>query len=87
VNLIECFFSILRKQGLAQSVQHSQRDLKELLPRFLENYNATCGRFTWTKGPEHLQQIIETTKEYPAAHPRKPRRRKASRKKSNSIKN
>jgi len=35
VNLIECFFSILRKQGLAHSVQHSKQDLKELLHRFL----------------------------------------------------
>jgi hypothetical protein len=87
VNLIECFFTILSKQGLAHSVQRSKRDLKELLNRFLANYNATCGPFTWTKGPEHLQHIIETTKEYQAAHPRKPRRRRAKRQKSDSIKN
>ena len=87
VNLIECFFSILSKQGLAHSVQRSKRDLKDLLNRFLANYNATCGPFTWTKGPEHLQHIIETTKDYQAAHPRKPRRRRAKRKKSDSIKN
>lgn len=77
VNLIECFFSILSKQALAQSVQHSKRDLKDLLHRFLANYNETCRPFTWTKGPEQLQRIIETTKQYQAAHPRKPRRRKA----------
>jgi transposase len=35
VNLIECFFSILSKQGLAHSVQHSKQDLKELLTRFI----------------------------------------------------
>lgn len=86
VNLIECFFSILSKQGLAHSVQRSKKDLKELLQRFLASYNTNCGPFTWTKGPEHLQRIIETTKEYQAAHPRKPRRR-GKRKKSDSIKN
>jgi len=87
VNLIECFFSILSKQGLAHSVQHSKQDLKELLHRFIASYNETCNPFTWTKGPEHLQRIIETTREYQALHPRKPRRRRAIRKKANSIKN
>jgi hypothetical protein len=46
VNLIECFFSILSKQGLAHSVQRSNPDLKGLLQRFLANYNQTCGPFT-----------------------------------------
>src|SRR6266481_1030032 len=87
VNLIECFFSILSKQGLAHSVQRSKQDLKDLLHRFLASYNTTCSPFTWTKGPEQLQHIIETTKEYQAAHPRKPRRRRAKRKKGDSIKN
>src|SRR5216684_174629 len=86
LNLIECFFSILSKQALAHSVQRSKQDLKELLHRFLANYNETCNPFTWTKGPEQLQRIIETTKEYQATHPRKSRRRRAKRKKSNSIK-
>lgn len=87
VNLIECFFSILSKQGLAHSVQHSKQDLKDLLTRFLNSYNDTCQPFTWTKGPEKLQHIIETTKDYQATHPRKPRRRRAKRKKGDSIKN
>ena len=86
VNLIECFFSILSKQGLAHSVQHCKQDLKQLLNRFIASYNETCNPFTWTKGPEHLQRIIETTKEYQALHPRKPRRRRAKRKKADSIK-
>jgi transposase len=86
INLIECFFSILSKQGLAHSVQRSKQDLKELLTRFLSNYNHSCNPFTWTKGPKQLQRIIETTKEYQAAHPRKPRRRRAKRRKSDSIK-
>jgi len=87
VNLIECFFSILSKQGLAHSVQRSKQDLKDLLQRFLASYNTTCGPFTWTKGPEQLQRIIETTKQYQAAHPRKPRRRRSARRKKDSIKN
>ncbi len=87
LNLIECFFSILSKQGLAHSVQRSKHDLKELLHSFLANYNQTCHPFTWTKGPEQLQRIIETTKQYQAVHPRKSRRRRAKRKKSNSIRN
>src|SRR6516165_2905608 len=87
VNLIECFFSILSKQGLAHSVQRSKQDLKDLLHRFLASYNTTCSPFTWTKGPEQLQHIIETTKEYQATHPRKPCRRRARRKKGDSIKN
>ena len=85
VNLIECFFSILSKQGLAHSVQRSKRDLKDLLHRFIANYNQSCNPFTWTKGPAHLQRIIETTKDYQALHPRKPRRRRAKRKKADSI--
>lgn len=87
LNLIECFFSILSKQGLAHSVQRSKHDLKELLHRFLANYNQTCQPFTWTKGPEQLQRIIQTTKQYQAVHPRKSRRRRAKRKKSDSIRN
>jgi len=62
VNLIECFFSILSKRGLAHRVQHSKQDLRELLHRFLASYNESCNPFTWAKGPEHLQHIIETTK-------------------------
>jgi hypothetical protein len=62
-------------------VQRSKQDLKDLLVRFLASYNATCCPFSWTKGPEHLQRIIATTKGYQAAHPRKPRRRRSKRKK------
>ena len=87
MNLIECFFSILSKQGLAHSVQRSKQDLKDLLVRFLANYNQNCRPFTWTKGPAQLQRIIETTNDYQAAHPQSPRRRRARRKKGDSIKN
>ncbi len=35
VNLVECFFSILSKRGLAQSVHHSKKQLKDFLLKFL----------------------------------------------------
>jgi transposase len=84
VNLIECFFSILSKQGLSQSVHRSKRELKEFLIKYIANYNESSSPFTWKKGPEKLQRIIEATKEYQAAHPPKRKRR---RKKKVNIKN
>jgi transposase len=85
MNLIECFFSLLTRQGLQQSVHHSKQELKQYLKQFIEHYNQSCTPFVWTRGPEHLQKIIEATKEFQAAHPRPPRR---SRKKSDdSINN
>jgi transposase len=76
MNMIECFFSILTKQALTHSVQRSKKDLKELLLRYLNKYSQNPQPFTWTKGPEHFQRIIETTKQYQAAHPKKPHQRK-----------
>lgn len=72
-NLIECFFSILRRQGLSQSVHRSKDELKEFLLRYLAHYNQYCSPFHWTKGPEKLQRIIEATKQYQAAHSRQPK--------------
>src|SRR6516225_6418972 len=49
------------------------------------DYNQSCTPFVWTRGPEHLQKIVEKTKQFQAAHPRPPRQ---SRKKSaDSINN
>ncbi|HUI80801.1 MAG TPA: hypothetical protein VLY24_22905, partial [Bryobacteraceae bacterium] len=62
-------------------------DLKDLIQRFLASYNATCGPFTWTKGPQQLQPIIETTKQYQATHPRKTRRKRSRGRRQDSIKN
>jgi len=76
VNLIECFFSILGKQGLSHSVHRSRRELQDFLVQFIAHYNQDCSPFTWTKGPEKLQRIIEATQEYQAAHPPKRKRRK-----------
>ena len=76
VNLVECFFSILGKQGLSQSVHTSKRQLKEFLLNYIACNNENPRPFVWTKGPEKLQRIIEATKEYQATHPRKPRRRR-----------
>jgi transposase len=78
MNMIECFFSILTKQALTQSVQRSKKDLKDFLLRYLKKYSQNPTPFTWTKGPEHFQRIIEATKEYQASHPKKPKQRKSS---------
>jgi transposase len=84
MNMIECFFSILTKQALTQSVQRSKKDLKDFLLRYLKKYSQNPTPFTWTKGPERFQRIIQATKEYQAAHPKKPKQRKTLR---NTIKN
>jgi hypothetical protein len=88
-NMIECFFGILGKQALSQSVHSSKRQLKQFLLDYITPHNENPKPFVWTKGPEKLQRIIETTKEYQAAHPRKPkkRRQRARRRTSNTIKN
>ena len=64
VNLIECFFSILTKQGLQQSVHRSGSELERFLKAYIKQYNERCGPFTWTKGPEKLKSIIKLTEEY-----------------------
>jgi len=89
-NLVECFFSILGQRGLSQSVHKSKRELKQFLLDYIAQNNKKPRPFVWTKGPEKLQRIIEATKEYQAAHPRKPRtRRRRSRQvvRPNTIKN
>jgi transposase len=78
MNMVECFFSILTRQALKQSVHRSKKELKDFLLRYLKKYSENPTPFTWTKGPEHLQRIIEATKEYQIANPKKPRKRKAS---------
>jgi len=64
VNLAECFFSILTRQGLQQSVHRSNRELVRFLKDFVQQYNKTCGPYIWTKGPEKLKKIIELTKSF-----------------------
>src|SRR6202048_4262893 len=54
VNLIECFFSILSRQGLQQAVHQSAKELETFLKSFIQEYNKRCGPFEWTKGPEKL---------------------------------
>src|ERR1700694_567918 len=77
MNMIECFFSILTRQALTHSVQRSKKDLKDFLIRYLKKYSENPTPFTWTKGPEHFQRIIEATKQYQVAHPKPPKQRKA----------
>jgi len=43
---------------------------------YIARNNKNPRPFVWTKGPEKLQRIIEATKHYQAAHPRKPRKRR-----------
>ena|GEM_PF-6430867 len=73
--MVECFFSILSKTGLSHSVHRSKRQLKEFLVKFIAHHNESCQSFTWTKGPEKLQRIIEATGKYQAEHPPKRKRR------------
>jgi transposase len=68
VNLIECFFSILTRQGLQQSVHKSGKDLERFLKAYFAEYNQHCEPFQWTKGPDKLQRIIELTARFQAAH-------------------
>jgi len=82
VNLAECFFSILTRRGLQHSVHHSKRELKQYLRQFIDHYNESCSPFVWTKGPEQLQRIIESTKQYQTEHPV---RRKRRRRRRNNI--
>lgn len=63
VNLAECFFSILTRQGLQHAIHRSVRELTKFLDEFVEQYNKNCGPFIWTKGPKKLKRIIELTKE------------------------
>ena len=63
--------------ALKQSVHRSKKELKEFLISYLKKYSENPTPFTWTKGPEHLQRIIEATREYQTAHPKKPKQRRA----------
>jgi len=70
--------------GLVAKRAHFERQLKEFLAELHRPEQQAPKPFVWTKGPEKLQRIIEATKEYQAAHPRKLRKR---RRKVHSIKN
>lgn len=63
-NLVECFFSILTRQGLQQAVHKSGKELERFLKAYFTEYNQHCRPFVWTKGPEKLQRIIELTQAY-----------------------
>ena len=68
VNLVECFFSILTRQGLQQAVHRSGKELERFLKTYIKEYNERCGPFTWTKGPKKLKRIIELTKQFQAKY-------------------
>ena len=63
-NLIECFFSIMTKQGLQQAVHQSTKELAHFIRRYIKEYNNRCGPFTWTAGPTKLRKIIQLTKRF-----------------------
>ena len=65
-NLVECFFSILTRQGLQQAVHKSGKELERFLKAYFAEYNQYCQPFVWTKGPERLQRIIELTRAFQA---------------------
>lgn len=65
-NLVECFFSILTRQGLQQATHKSGKELERFLNAYFSRYNKSCEPFVWTKGPEKLQRIIELTRQYQA---------------------
>jgi transposase len=65
-NLVECFFSILTRQGLQQAVHKSGQELERFLNAYFAEYNQHCQPFVLTKGPEKLQRIIELTRAYQA---------------------
>jgi transposase len=64
VNLAECFFSILTKQGLQQAVHRSDRALKAFLNNYVRVYNKNSKPFVWTAGPEKLRKIIMLTEQF-----------------------
>ena len=58
VNLIECFFSILTRQGLQQAVHQSAKELEQFLKTFIEVYNQRCGPFECTKGQRNSAESL-----------------------------
>lgn len=64
VNLVECFFSILTRQGLQQKAFKSARELERFLHAYIREYNLKCGPFEWTATPKKLRKVITSTFEY-----------------------
>ena len=56
LNMVECFFSILGKQGLSQCVHTSKRQLRDFLLDYIAHKNENPTPFVWTKGPAKLQR-------------------------------
>ena len=52
VNMVECFFSIMSKQALSQSVHTSKRQLKEFLPDYIARNTKIPGRLYRPKDPK-----------------------------------
>lgn len=63
-NLIECFFSIMTRQGLQHAVHQSVQELSKFIKHYIKEYNKRCGPFAWTAGPKKLRKIIRLTKRF-----------------------
>ena len=61
MNMIECFFSILTKQALTQSVQSSQKDLKDFPSAWMPGFSSTHKTNAFSSGfrynPDDIQQL------------------------------
>ena len=62
-NLIECFFSILARQGLQPAVSRSGVEWERFWKRVGRQYHERCGPFTGAQGPKQLRRIIQLTEE------------------------
>ena len=64
VNLIECFFSILTRQGLQQAVHQSGQELEHLLKPSSKSTTNNAVHLSGLKGPDKLRRIIELTEQW-----------------------
>jgi len=62
-NLIECFFSILARQGLQPAVSRSGVEWERFWKRVGRQCHERCGPFTGAQGPKQLRRIIQLTEE------------------------
>ena len=76
VNMVECFFSILGKQGLAQSVHSSKRQRKEFLWDYIAHNYENPRPFVWTRRSRETSARHRSDKGISSRAPRPPRERR-----------
>src|ERR1700716_1373012 len=57
LNQVECWFSILQGQSLADASFTSVEQLMELIDAFIETYNKTAEPFVWTKSKVYQRRV------------------------------